>query len=67
MEKCVHYVGFTGDEYVRARRVFGGPAFIHRGWDMRARREISDADVVVFAVGEYDQKPRLKSYHDISE
>lgn len=67
MRHCVHFVGFSGDEYLSAVRAFGEPDFIHRGWDLRARREIADGDLVVFAKGEYYQEPRHKSYDDIRE
>lgn len=67
MRPCVHFVGFRGDEYVSAVRVFGPPDFIHRGWDMRARREIADGDLIVFAQGPADQEPRVKSFDDIRE
>jgi hypothetical protein len=43
--RCVHYVGFRDDAYLRALRVFGGPAFIHRWWDRRAAREIGPGDL----------------------
>ena len=49
--RCVHYVGFRDDRYLSARKVFGGPAFIHRVWDLRAQREIGPDDIVVFANG----------------
>lgn len=66
--RCVHYVGFRGDEYLRAKRVFGGPAIIHRWWDRRARREIDfDADLIVFANGEHDQAPSKFNAPDIDE
>ena len=64
---CVHFVGFKGDEFISAVRVFGRPDFIHRGWDLRAQREIADGDTVVFAQGAADQTPRRKSYDDIRE
>ncbi len=51
MERTVHFVGFRGDEYARAVRIWGVPDFVHRIWDQRAWAEThSDADaVVVFA------------------
>lgn len=53
----VHYVGFRDDRYSNARRIFGGPAFIHFRWDQRAQREIAPGDVIVFAEGDWrDQK-----------
>lgn len=45
----VHFVGFRGDEYTSAVRVFGYPDFIHRIWDIRAVAEIQPEDTVVFA------------------
>lgn len=66
-EPCTHFVGFKGDEYSRACRVFGAPDFIHRGWDKRALREIADGDRVIFATGPHDQVPREKSFDDIRE
>ena len=46
--RTVHYVGFRGDEYTRAHRVFGGPAMIHRDYDARVFTEVGSSDVVVF-------------------
>jgi len=48
-ERTVHFVGFRGDEYTAAVRVFGRPNFIHRIWDIRAAAEIQPEDLVVFA------------------
>jgi len=67
MARCVHYVGFRDDAYVRARRVFGGPVIIHRWWDQRAKREIGPDDVVVFATGDSDQAPRPRNAPDLDE
>ena len=64
---ALHFVGFRGDEYTRACRIFGRPDFIHIGWDLRAQREIAPGDVVVFAKGSEDQIPRAQSYPDIIE
>lgn len=66
-ERAVHFVGFRGDEYHRARRVFGTPDFIHIGWDCRARREIADGDTIVFARGPHDQEPAARNFDDIIE
>ncbi|MET3648047.1 hypothetical protein [Phyllobacterium ifriqiyense] len=65
--RCVHFVGFKGDEYHSAVKAFGPPHFIHRGWDLRAQREIADGDLIVFAAGSADQAPRRKSFNDITE
>lgn len=51
MERTVHFVGFRGDEYRSAVKIWGTPDFIHRIWDQRAWAETrSDAHaVVIFA------------------
>ena len=67
MTRCIHYVGFRDDRYLSALKVFGGPVFIHRVWDRRARREIADDDLVIFANGPYDQPPRERNGNDIEE
>lgn len=70
MTACLHFVGFkdprvTKDErFDRARRVFGPPDFLHRGWDLRAQREIADGDTIVFATGDASQPPRAQSFDD---
>lgn len=50
---CVHFVGFKGDEYTRAVRVFGRPDFIHRKNDIRLQRggELHPSDIIVYANG----------------
>lgn len=63
----IHFVGFRGEEYWSAVKVFGFPDYYHIGWDLRARREIDERDIIVFAQGEHDQKPRVKSFDDIKE
>lgn len=67
MIRCVHFIGFRGEEYWSAVKVFGRPHFIHIGWDRRAAREIGDADVVVFANGHGEAPPRERNYPDIIE
>lgn len=67
MRRCVHFVGFRSAEYISAVRVFGPPVFIHRGWDLRAKREIADGDLIVFATGDESQEPRRQRYDDIRE
>ena len=39
---CLHFVGFRGEEYWSAVKVWGFPDFYHRGWDTRAAREIAN-------------------------
>lgn len=65
--RCVHFVGFRGAEYLSALRVWGRPDFFHIGWDLRALREISPGDVVVFARGTADPAPSVRSFPDIVE
>lgn len=70
---ALHFVGFkhpavTKDvRYDRAVKIWGQPDFIHRGWDMRALREIADGDIIVFAKGTSDQEPREQSFDDSAE
>lgn len=67
MTRIVHFVGFRDERYWNAVKTFGPPHFIHPGYDLRARREIDDGDLIVFADGPHDQPPRVKSYSDIKE
>lgn len=65
--RCIHYVGFRDDRYLNARKVFGGPAIIHRIWDQRAMRDIGEDDLVVFANGPSEQEPSRFNGNDIDE
>lgn len=67
MQPCLHFVGFRDDRYLNAVRVLGPPDFIHRGWDLRAAREIAPGDIIVFAEGDGSQEPRRKSFNDLNE
>lgn len=67
MTRIVHFVGFRGEEYWSAVKAFGPPHYVHIGWDLRARREIDEDDLIVFAEGPHDQPPRVKSFDDIRE
>lgn len=58
MTVAVHFVGFRGDEFHSAVRVWGKPDFYHRFWDFRAACEVNQNDVVVFA--------REKDWNNIS-
>jgi hypothetical protein len=51
MKSCIHFVGFRGEEYRSACRVWGVPNFIHPVNDPRSRREIHASDTVVYANG----------------
>jgi len=63
---AVHFVGFRGEEYHSAVRVFGLPDFYHRGWDQRAQCEMAPGDTVVFAKY-HDQSPSRYSFDDSNE
>ena len=52
----IHFVGFRGDEYWSAVKVWGLPDHYHIGWDKRAVSEVAAHDVVVFAVRD-DRQP----------
>ncbi|MGN5375845.1 hypothetical protein [Sphingomonas hankookensis] len=64
---AVHFVGFRGEEYWAAVRVWGTPHFIHIGWDRRAQREIVPGDLVVFATGDADQPIGPYNFPDTTE
>lgn len=64
---CVHFIGFRGEEYWSAVRIWGEPHMIHMGWDLRARREIGEGDLVVFANGHGEAPPRFHNYPDLIE
>lgn len=64
---ALHFVGFRGDEYRSAVRIFGPPDFIHIGWDRWAQAEIVPGDVAIFAKGSIDDEPSPYSCPDIRE
>lgn len=64
---CLHFIGFRGDEYLRAVRIFGRPDYIHFRWDTRARRDIHSLDTVVFAKGTESDPPSRFNGPDIVE
>ena len=65
MNCAVHFVNFkTGERYRNAVRVMGEPDFIHRYWDIRAKAEVVPGDIVVFAVGNIGDTPRVFAYDD---
>lgn len=61
---AVHFVGFRGEEFWSAVKVWGRPDFYHRGWDSRAQREIAPWDTVVFAKGDAHQPLNKYTYDD---
>ena len=66
MLNAVHFVGFRGEEFHSARRVFGQPDFVHRIWDIRATQDIAPGDIVVFA-RYHDQTPSPRSFDDSNQ
>lgn len=54
VKPALHFVGFRGDEYTTAVRLFGKPDFIHRVWDIRAKSggDTHPSDTFVFAKGD---------------
>lgn len=67
VDPITHFVGFRDDRYWNAVKAFGQPDYIHRGWDIRAQRDIARGDLVVFADGASDQEPRHRSFDDLRE
>ena len=57
---AVHFVGFKGEEWWSARRMWGLPDFVHRWADARFLHggELAKGDVVVFANGEETRRRR---------
>lgn len=43
-----HFIGFRGDEYLRAIRVFGPPDFVHMSHDHRMYGDVGPDDILVF-------------------
>lgn len=65
--RTVHYIGFRGDEYVRALRIFGGPVMIHRVNDIRAQTEIDrERDLVIYAGAEREDRIRAIPGTDVT-
>jgi hypothetical protein len=55
MKPALHFVGFKGDEYTTAVRIWGQPDFIHPKWDRRAQIDIVFDDIAIFAQGDINQ------------
>ena len=47
-QRVVHFVGFRGEEYWSAVKVFGKPTFIHRWHDHRMYGDVAKADTLIF-------------------
>lgn len=61
---CVHFVGFRGEEYWSARRIWGRPDFFHRHWDHRVPGDVAPGDTVVFAKGNEFYRPTPFTFND---
>ena len=48
MTRHVHFIGFRGDEFVRAQLVFGRPDFVHLIHDHRLYGDVGPDDLLVF-------------------
>ena len=47
---CTHFIGFRGDEYNSAKKIWGEPDFVPPVHDKRAYVEIDkDNDILIFA------------------
>lgn len=66
VRSALHFVGFRGDEYTRAVRIWGTPSFIHRVNDPRMRRELHPTDTIIFANG-HEAKPAERNGQDLNE
>lgn len=64
---CLHFIGFRGEEFWSAVKIWGRPDFIHRRWDQRARREIASGDVLIFATGTEADPPARWNGNDLDE
>lgn len=67
MKPATHFVGFRGEEFWSAVKVWGRPGFIHQRWDQRARRDIAEGDTLVFARGTEADEPSRFNAPDLIE
>jgi len=51
----VHFIGFRGEEYWSAVKVWGFPDFVHKWHDNRMYGDVGDNDILIFA-GKSDPK-----------
>lgn len=65
IELVLHFVGFRGNEYLRAIEIWGHPDFIHQRQDARFKQEYTEGDKVIFANG-HEKKFAKYSYDDSS-
>jgi hypothetical protein len=60
---AVHFVGFRGEEFWSAVKVWGRPDFIHKWHDQRMRGDVCEHDTLVFARAE-DEAPSEWTWQD---
>lgn len=64
IKPALHFVGFRGDEYHSAVRIWGKPDFVHPAWDRWAQQDMHPVDTVIFARGtEADPVARFNFPH----
>jgi hypothetical protein len=64
---AVHFIGFRDpQQWSNAVRIWGQPDIVHYVWDQRARGEIADGDILVFAKYDYDN-PSPWNYDDSNQ
>jgi len=44
----IHFIGFRGEEYNSAIKVFGKPDFIHMSHDNRMYGDVDETDILIF-------------------
>jgi hypothetical protein len=58
---CIHFVGFRGEEYWAAVKVWGKPDGIHLIHDMRMYGDVGEGDIIIFGP---KAGPELSEYND---
>ncbi len=61
---AIHFICFRDDRYTTDVRIFGPPDFFHRYWDQRAKAEIVEGDIAVFAKGTDADPPNPFAFID---
>lgn len=64
LRPALHFVGFSGDEYSVAVRLWGVPDFIHPINDPRSRLEVADNDIKIYA-NKSDLNPKMRNAPDL--
>ena len=60
---AIHFVGFRGNEYAIAVRVWGRPDFYHHDHDPRLWGDVAPGDTVVFANG-FEDRFHPRAFND---